>query len=61
MCYVGSVYNRGAGSLGSNYARMCVSKREGHGSFLQLQGSVNISLKTGVKCAASLNMGKNIC
>ena len=41
-----------------------MSKSEGHGSFFQLQGSEmseNISLKMGVKFAASLNMGKNLC
>ena len=52
------------GRLGSNYARMCVSKSEGHGSFFWLQGSEmsqNISLNRGLKFAASLNMGKNLC
>ena len=46
------------------FARMCVSKSEGHGSFFRLQVSEmseNISLKMGVKFAASLNMGKNLC
>ena len=54
----------GGGLLGSNYAQMCVSKSEGHGSLYQLQGSEmseNISLKMGVEFAASLNMGKNVC
>ena len=43
---------------------MCVSKSEGQGSFLGFKGSEmseNISLKMGVKFAASLNMGKNLC
>ena len=34
---------------------MCVSKSDEHGSEM----SENISLKMGVKFAASLNMGKN--
>ena len=43
---------------------MCVSKSEGHGVLFQIQGSEmseNISLKMGVKFAASLNMGKSLC
>ena len=28
----------GGGRLGSNYARMCVSKSEGHGSFFGFKG-----------------------
>ena len=50
------------GRLGFNYSRMCVSKSEGHGSFFSFKGSEmseNISLKMGVKFAASLDMGKN--
>ena len=53
----------GGRGLGSNHAWMCVSKSEGNGSFFSLQGSEmieNISLKRGVKFAASLNMGKNL-
>ena len=41
-----------------------MSESEGHGSFFWLQQSEkseNISLKMGVKFAASLNMGKNLC
>ena len=40
-----------------------MSESEGHGSSFQLQGSEmseNISLKMGVKFAASLNMGKTL-
>ena len=54
----------GGGATCSNYARMCVSKSERHGSFFQLQGSEmseNISLNMGVIFAASLNVGKNLC
>ena len=43
---------------------MYVSKSDGHGSFFWLQGSEmseNISLKMGVKFAASLSMCKNLC
>ena len=29
---------RGGGRLGSKFARMCVSKSEGHGSFLGFKG-----------------------
>ena len=53
----------GGRGLGSNHAWMCVSKSEGNGSFFSLQGSEmieKISLKMGVKFAASLNMGKNL-
>ena len=56
--------HRGGGRLGSNFARMCVSKSEGHGSFFWLRGSEmseNNSLKMGVKFAASLIMGNNLC
>ena len=48
--------------LGYYFARMCVSKSEEHGLFFLLQRSEmseNISLKMGVKFAASLNMAKN--
>ena len=41
-----------------------MSKSEGHGYLFHLKGSKlseNISLKMGVKFAASLNMGKNLC
>ena len=54
----------GGGGLGSNYAQMCVSKTEGHVSFSRLQGSEmseNISRKMGLRFAASLNMGENLC
>ena len=43
---------------------MCVSKSEGHWPFFWPQGSEiseNISLKMGVKFAASLNMDKILC
>ena len=43
---------------------MCVSKREGQGSFLQLQVSEMSErnrFKIGAKLAVSLNMGKNLC
>ena len=49
------------GGLGSNYARMCVSRTW---VLFQLQASEmskNCSLKKGVKFAASLNMGENLC
>ena len=47
------------GGLGSNYARVCVSKSEGNGKFWlqRSEMSENISLKMGVRFAASLNMG----
>ena len=57
-------FDQGPSYIGSNYARMCVSKSEGHGSLYQLQGSEmseNISLKMGVEFAASRNMVKNLC
>ena len=40
-----------------------MSESEGHGSFFGFNEvkSENISLKMGVKFAASLNMGKNLC
>ena len=31
-------WGRGGGRLGSSYARMCVSKSEGHGSFFSFNG-----------------------
>ena len=52
------------GRLGPNYTQMRVSESEGHGSFLRLQGSEmseNVSLKMGVKIAASLTMGVEYC
>ena len=55
----------GGGRLVSNYARMCVSKSEGHGSLfsfnLESEMSENISLKMGVEFAASLSMGRHLC
>ena len=42
----------GGGGLGSNYARMCVSKSE---------MSENISLKMGIEYGASQNMGGKLC
>ena len=41
-----------------------MSKSEGHGSLFRPQGSEkseNVSLKMGVKFAAFLNMGNNVC
>ena len=43
---------------------MCVSKSEGHGSFFGFKwGEMieKISLKMGLKLAASLNLGENLC
>ena len=53
----------GGGRLGSNYARMCVSKSEGHGSLygfkLGSEMSENSSLKMSARFAVSFNMGEN--
>ena len=53
---IGVLAGGGGGRLSSNYARMCVSKSEGHGSFFGFKG-----VKMGVKFAASLIMGENFC
>ena len=38
----------GGGRLCLNFTRMCVSKSEGHGSFM------------GIKCGTSINMGQEL-
>ena len=52
----------GGGGLGSYFARMCVSKGEGHGFLFWLQGSEMseiISLRLGVRYAVSRSMVRN--
>ena len=44
---------------GSNYMPGCVCPKVKDVGTFQFQGSENISLKMGVKFAASLNMGQN--
>ena len=51
------------GRLQLQYARMCVSKSEGHGSFFWPQVSEMgemVSLEMGVKFASSLIMGEKL-
>ena len=55
---------RGGGreGLGPNYARMCVSKSAGHGSFFSFKGVKGVRIH-GFKfcCVTHYNIGENLC